>query len=76
MDSLPVIKPREAMNALLRGGFYLHHQTGSHARLVHKTMPDLKVTVPIHPKDIPKGTLRRIIKQAGLTVGEFLQLLD
>jgi predicted RNA binding protein YcfA (HicA-like mRNA interferase family) len=76
MDSLPVIKPREAINALLRSGFYLHHQTGSHSRLVHKTMPDLKVTVPIHSKDIPKGTLRRTIRQAGLTIVEFLQLLD
>lgn len=76
MDSLPVIKPREVINALLRGGFYLHHQTGSHARLIHKTRADLRVTVPTHSKDIPKGTLRRIIRQAGLTVDEFLQLLD
>jgi predicted RNA binding protein YcfA (HicA-like mRNA interferase family) len=76
MDSLPVIKPRVVVNALLRGGFYLHHQTGSHVRLVHETRPDLRVTVPIHSKDIPKGTLRRIIRQANLTVEEFLQLLD
>jgi predicted RNA binding protein YcfA (HicA-like mRNA interferase family) len=76
MDSLPIIKPRQVINALLRGGFYLHHQTGSHARLVHKTMSNLKATVPVHSKDIPKGTLRRIIKQANLTVEEFLQLLD
>jgi len=76
MDSLPVIKPRQVINALLRGGFYLHHQTGSHARLIHETRSDLKVTVPVHSKDIPKGTLKRIIRQADLTVEEFLQLLD
>jgi len=76
MDSLPVLKPRVVVNALLRGGFYIHHQTGSHVRLVHETRPDLRVTVPIHSKDTPKGTLRRIIRQAGLTVEEFLQLLD
>jgi len=76
MDPLPVIKPREVINALLRGGFYLHHQTGSHARLIHRTRTDLRVTVPIHSKDIPKGTLRRIIRQADLTVDEFLQLLN
>jgi len=75
MDSLPVIKPRDAVNALLRGGFYLHHQTGSHARLIHKIRTEIRVTVPIHSKDIPKGTLKRIIKQADLTVEEFLQLL-
>jgi predicted RNA binding protein YcfA (HicA-like mRNA interferase family) len=76
MDSLPVVKPRQVISALIRGGFYLHHQTGSHARLIHETMPDLKVTVPVHSKDIPKGTLKRIIRQANLTVEEFLQLLD
>ena len=76
MDSLPVIKPRKTISALLRAGFYIHHQTGSHVRLVHETKSDVKVTVPIHSKDIPKGTLRRIIKQADLTVEEFLQLLD
>lgn len=76
MDSLPVLKPRVVVNALLRGGFYIHHQTGSHVRLIHETRPDLRVTVPIHSKDMPKGTLRRIIRQADLTVEEFLQLLD
>jgi len=76
MDALPVIKPREVIKALLRGGFYVHHQTGSHARLMHSTKAELRVTVPIHSKDIPKGTLRRIIRQAGLTIEEFLNLLD
>jgi predicted RNA binding protein YcfA (HicA-like mRNA interferase family) len=76
MDSLPIIKPRQVIIALLRSGFYVHHQTGSHARLVHRTRPDLKVTVPVHSKDMPKGTLRRIIRQADLTVEEFLRLLD
>ena len=75
MDSLPVLKPRQVIAALLRSGFYLHHQTGSHARLVHKTKSNLRITVPIHSKDMPKGTLRRIIRQAGLTVDEFLKLL-
>jgi len=64
MDSLPVIKPKKVIDALIRGGFYLHHQTGSHARLVHRIKPDIRVTVPVHSKDIPRGTLKRIIKQA------------
>jgi predicted RNA binding protein YcfA (HicA-like mRNA interferase family) len=76
MDSLPVIKPKEAIRAFLRGGFYIHHQTGSHARLIHETRTELRITVPIHSKDIPKGTLRRIIRQAGLTVEDFLKLLE
>ena len=76
MDSLPVIKPKDAVKVLLRGGFYIHHQTGSPARLLHRTDPELRVTVPIHSKDMPKGTLRRVIRQAGLTVEEFLELLE
>ena len=76
MNTLPIVKSREAINALVRGGFYVHHQTGSHARLIHSTRSDLKVTVPIHSGDIPKGTLRRIITQAGLSIEEFIELLD
>ena len=76
MPPLPVLKPRFVINALLQGGFYIHHQSGSHIRLIHETKPELRVTVPVHSKDIPKGTLRRIIRQSGLTVEEFLQLLD
>jgi len=75
MSSLPILKPREVIKALLRAGFYIHHQTGSHARLLHRSNPELRVTVPIHSKDIPKGTLRRIIRQAGLTVEDFLRFL-
>jgi hypothetical protein len=44
---------------------------------VYFTKPDQNslVTVPIHSKDIPQGTLRRILKQADLTTEEFLRLV-
>ena len=51
MVSLPVLKPQEVIRALLRAGFYVHHQTGSHARLLHTTNPELRVTVPIHSNE-------------------------
>ena len=76
MPLLPVMKPREVVKALLRGGFGIHHQTGSHIRLIHRTRTEFRVTVPIHPRDMPRGTLRRAIQQAGLTVEEFLKLLE
>ena len=76
MPPLPIIKPGEVVKAPLRGGFYIHHQTGSHARLLHRIRTELRVTVPVHSRDMPKGTLRRVIKQAGLTVEEFLELLE
>lgn len=75
MAQLPVLKAREVLRALQGAGFYIHHQTGSHARLFHRSKPELRVTVPIHNKDLPAGTLRNIIRQAGYTVEEFVELL-
>ena len=75
MPSFPSIRGREALRALLKGGFYIHHQKGSHARLFHKDKPELRVTLPVHTKDLPERTLRRILKQADLTEEEFLALL-
>lgn len=74
MQPLPVLKAREVLNILLKAGFYIHHQTGSHARLFHKTRIELRVTIPIHSKDVPQGTLKRILRQADLTQEEFLRL--
>jgi len=75
MASIPILKPKELIRALSRSGFYIHHQTGSHARLLHKIKPELRVTVPVHSKNLPKRTLNRILKQADLTMEEFQELL-
>ena len=75
MNALPALKPKQVLRALLRAGFYIHHQTGSHARLFHKTKSNLQVTISIHLKDIPRATLSRILKQAGLSKKEFLKYL-
>lgn len=75
MPALPSVKGRELLRALLKGGFYIHHQKGSHARLFHKDRPELRVTVSMHNRDLPEKILRRILKQADLTEEEFLMLL-
>jgi predicted RNA binding protein YcfA (HicA-like mRNA interferase family) len=75
MASLPSITARELLHMLIRHGFYVHHQAGSHARLLHRTDSSLRVTLPVHNGDLPEPTLRRIIKQAGLTDDQFLELL-
>lgn len=72
---LPILKPKHVLRALERGGFYVQHQTGSHARVFHKNRPELRVTIPIHSKDLPAATLRRILKQADLSIEEFEKLL-
>ena len=72
---LPSLRSKEVIRALERAGFFVTRTSGSHCRLVHRTDPTRKVTVPMHNEDLKRGTLRGIIAQAGLTVPEFLELL-
>jgi predicted RNA binding protein YcfA (HicA-like mRNA interferase family) len=55
-------------------GYALDRQKGSHMIVREITAPFRRVTIPDH-KEIAKGTLRAIIRQAGLTVEEFQNLL-
>jgi len=73
--ALPVVKAKECLKALQRAGFFIDHQTGSHARLFHSADPTRKVTIPIHNKDLPPGTLKSILRQSGLSVIDFIGLL-
>ena len=57
--------------ALLKIGYERDRQKGSHIVLRQVTYPHRRVVVP----DVAKGTLRKIIKQVGLTIEEFKQLL-
>jgi predicted RNA binding protein YcfA (HicA-like mRNA interferase family) len=75
MPPLPVLKAKEVLRALLSAGFHIHHQTGSHARLFNHANSALRVTIPIHNKELPPKTLKSIIRQAGYSVEEFLKLL-
>jgi len=72
---LPAVKPSRAIRALGKAGFFVHHQTGSHVILRHKYNSSLRVVVPMHNKDLKKGTLHRIIIDAGLTPERFRELL-
>ena len=72
---LPSLTPKHVISALQRGGFYIHHTTGSHYAMRRLDDPGVRVTIPYHSKDLRAGTLRSIIKQAGLAIPEFLQLL-
>lgn len=61
-------------SALAKIGYSVDHQTGSHLIIRNKEKSHRRLTVPNH-KEIAKGTLRAIIRQAGLTVKEFTNLL-
>jgi predicted RNA binding protein YcfA (HicA-like mRNA interferase family) len=72
---LPALRARDVIRALERAGFTVSRTSGSHSRLVHSSDPARKVTVPVHTGDLPRGTVRAIISQAGLTVAEFIAYL-
>ena len=73
---LPQLAAREVIRALERASFFIERSSGSHHLLVHRTDPRRRTIVAYHgSKDIPRGTLRNILRQAQLTVDEFLSLL-
>jgi len=73
---LPVINGRQVIQALQRTGFVVDRIVGSHHVLVYPHDAARTVTVPVHAgRDLKPGTLRSIIRQAGLTVEEFTELL-
>jgi len=74
LSKLPVISGQELCKALKKIGYSADHQTGSHIILRNETTPHRRLTVPNH-KEIAKGTLRAILRQAGLTVEELKELI-
>jgi len=75
MPKLPVLSGREVVKALGKAGFVPIRQKGSHIILSRNDPSGRKgLVVPDH-KEIDKGTLIEIIRQANLTRDEFLKLL-
>jgi predicted RNA binding protein YcfA (HicA-like mRNA interferase family) len=73
MSKLPIISGKECIKALEKIGFVIFRQRGSHITMVRQN-PQCQVTIPNH-KTVAKGTLSAIIKQANLTIDEFIKLL-
>ncbi len=74
MSVLPRVSGRDVVKALLKAGYEHDRQRGSHIILRQLTYPHRRIVVSDH-KDIAKGTLRSIIRETGLTVAEFKDLL-
>ncbi|OGH48318.1 MAG: hypothetical protein A3A51_00800 [Candidatus Levybacteria bacterium RIFCSPLOWO2_01_FULL_39_10] len=73
MPKLPSFKPRQLIKKIEKAGYVIDRQRGSHVILYHPKERK-RLTIPMHVKDLPKGTLNSIIKQSGLTREEFLKL--
>jgi len=75
MPKLPIISGKELVKLLSKLGYKLDHQTGSHLILRQVIEPHRRLTIPNH-KEISRGTLSAILKQAGLTRDEFFELYN
>jgi predicted RNA binding protein YcfA (HicA-like mRNA interferase family) len=73
MPQLPVISGRAARRAFERAGWVFDRQRGSHMVLVKPQTP-VNLSVPDH-RELDRGLLRGLIRDAGLTVDQFLALL-
>ncbi|MBM3214685.1 type II toxin-antitoxin system HicA family toxin [Candidatus Poribacteria bacterium] len=73
MTRLPCVSGADCVKALAKRGFYLRRQEGSHM-ILRRHDPFAQVVIPNH-KELDRGTLRSVIRQAGLSVEEFIRLL-
>ena len=65
MPKLPSLTPQKVIKILEKNGFILDRIKGSHHIYYHLETKRM-VVVPFHKRDLPKGTLLEILKQAGI----------
>jgi len=66
MPRLPSLSPRKVIKILKQHGFQLDHTTGSHF-IFYNMETKRRATVAYHAKELPRGTLISILKQAGIS---------
>lgn len=73
---LPRVTGNEVIRAIRRNGWYIDHQHGSHVYLKHPERSGMRITIPVHSGEtIKPKTLQAILKQAELSVVDFIELL-
>lgn len=70
---LPVVSGREAAKAFAKVGFLYDHRTGSH--MIHYHTDGRHLSIPDH-RELDRGLLRKLIRDSGITVEDFLALLQ
>lgn len=71
---LPQVTAEQVRRALLRAGWYEVRRVGSHVQLRRDDRPE-DVTLAMHRGDVPPGTLKSIMRQAGLTREQLREIL-
>jgi predicted RNA binding protein YcfA (HicA-like mRNA interferase family) len=75
MPKLPAVKPREVIRFLERNGFELDHASGGHFVYYHP-VSKRRAVVPKHNRDMPKGTLLSLLREAGFTRENLIDFLQ
>ncbi|MBM3118311.1 MAG: type II toxin-antitoxin system HicA family toxin [Chloroflexi bacterium] len=73
MPRLPAISGKEAVDAFEKAGWRVARREGSHIILTKVGVPTI-LSVPAH-REVRRGTLRSLIRKAGLSVEEFIALV-
>jgi predicted RNA binding protein YcfA (HicA-like mRNA interferase family) len=73
MGRLGSFRYRDIVRRLKALGFEFDRQAAGSHEIWYNATTQRYTTIPNHPGDMPEGTLRAIIKQAGITPDEFLQ---
>jgi predicted RNA binding protein YcfA (HicA-like mRNA interferase family) len=74
MSKLPAVRPRRIIRFLEANGFILDHASGSHF-IFYNPVSRRRAVVPSHNRDIPKGTLMSLLREAGFTREELRSFL-
>jgi predicted RNA binding protein YcfA (HicA-like mRNA interferase family) len=75
MTKLPAVRPREVIRFLEGRGFILDHASGSHFIFYHP-VSRRRAVVPRHNRDMPKGTLLSLLREAGFTRDDIIAFLE
>lgn len=73
MGRLAGFRYRNIVRKLKRFGFMFDRQAAGSHEIWYTPETDRYTTIPNHPGDMPEGTLRAILQQAGISPDEFLQ---
>jgi predicted RNA binding protein YcfA (HicA-like mRNA interferase family) len=77
MTKIPVLTSRDLIKGLKRAGFEFDRQAKGSHEIWYNPCTKRRTTIPNHPGiEIKKGTLKAILEQAGLSLDEFMQLLE
>ena len=77
MTKIPVLTARDVIRGLKKAGFVLYRQARGSHEIWYNPVTKRRTTIPNHPGvDIPKGTLKAILKEADISLERFLKLIE